>query len=87
MNENPKSGFERYDELLENKRRKAKKQEQVESLIVPAVLKLLAWICLVIGVAAFFVSSWQYGLATIVGAVFLFGFAAIVKAAYKYLDE
>lgn len=87
MNENLKSGFERYDELLENKKRKTKSQEQAESLIVPAAIKLLAWISLVIGVVGFFVSSWQYGLASIAGAVFMFGFAAIVKAAYKYLGE
>lgn len=87
MDEKPKSGFERYDELLENKARKIKKQEQTESIIIPAVIKILAWICLVVGCLGFFVSTWQYGLAVVAGSVFMFGFAAIVRAAYKYLDE
>ena len=50
----------------------------------------MAWIALIggiLGLFSDFEGSWKYGLGIIASSVFLFGFAAIVKAAYKYLDE
>lgn len=51
----------------------------------------MAWIALIVGILGLFSDfengSWKYGLGIIASSVFLFGFAAIVKAAYKYLDE
>lgn len=62
-----------------------------ESYIVPAAIKIMAWIALIVGilglVSDFEHSSWKYGLGIIASSVFLFGFSAIVKAAYKYLDD
>ena len=62
-----------------------------ESLIVPTAIKVMAWIALIVGTLGLFGDfehwSWIYGLGIIVSSVFLFGFSAIVKAAYKYLDE
>lgn len=62
-----------------------------ESFIVPVAIKIMAWIALIVGILGFFSDfehgSWKYGLGIIASAVFMFGFSAIVKAAYKYLDE
>lgn len=68
-----------------------------ESFIVLAAIKIMAWIALIVGILGLFSDfenvsdfengSWKYGLGIIASSVFLFGFAAIVKAAYKYLDD
>lgn len=67
------------------------KENGSESFIVPAAIKIMAWIALIVGILGLFSDfengSWKYGLGIIASSVFLFGFAAIVKAAYKYLDE
>lgn len=67
------------------------KENGSESFIVPAAIKIMAWIALIVGIFGIFSDfehdSWIYGLGIIASSVFLFGFAAIVKAAYKYLDE
>lgn len=61
------------------------------SIWVPAALHFIAWLGLIIGILGLFGDiehgSWKYGLGIIASSVFLFGFSAIVKAAYKYLDE
>lgn len=67
------------------------KENGSESFIVPAAIKIIAWIALIVGILGIFSDfehgSWKYGLCIIASSVFLFGFSAIVKAAYKYLDE
>ncbi len=67
------------------------KENSSESIIIPAAIKVMAWIALIIGVIGVFSDfghgSWMYGVGIIALSVFLFGFAAIVKAAYKYLDD
>ena len=67
------------------------KENGSESFIVPAAIKIMAWIALIVGILRTFSGigngTWMYGLGAIASSVFLFGFAAIVKAAYKYLDE
>lgn len=57
--------------------------------LVSAAIGIIGWICLLVGISDFFAkdSSWQEGLVCIVGAMFLFGFSIIVKAACKYLDK
>lgn len=77
-----------YSKLYQGKRYR---ENSSESFIVPAAIKIIAWFSLITGILGFFSDiengSWKYGLGIIVSSVFLFGFAAIVKAAYKYLDE
>ncbi|MDE5596132.1 MAG: hypothetical protein K2I89_11270 [Muribaculaceae bacterium] len=67
------------------------KENGSESFIVPVTIKIIAWLCLIAGILGLFNDiengSWKYGLGIIASAVLLFGFSAIVKAAYKYLDE
>lgn len=67
------------------------KENGSESLIVPAAIIIMAWIALIVGILGIFSDfehgSWKYGLGIIASSAFLFGFSAIVKAAYKYLDE
>lgn len=67
------------------------KENSSESLIVPSAIKIMAWIALIIGILGTFSDfehgSWIYGLSIIASSVILFGFSAIVRAAYKYLDE
>ncbi len=67
------------------------KENGSESLIVPAAIKIMAWGALIVGIlwafSDFEHGSWIYGLGIIASSAFLFGFSAIVKAAYKYLDE
>lgn len=61
------------------------------SIWVPAALQFIAWLGLIIGILVSFSEiaqgSLKYGFGIIASSVFLFGFSAIVKAAYKYLDE
>lgn len=61
------------------------------SIWVPAALQYIAWLGLIIGILGLFGDiehgSLKYGLAIIAASIFLFGFSAIVKAAYKYLSE
>lgn len=61
------------------------------SICVPAALQFIAWLGLIIGILVLFGDvehgSLKHGLGIIASSVFLFGFSAIVKAAYKYLDE
>lgn len=87
MDEKPKSGFERYDELLKND----KMQKRIRNIndLVSAAIGIIGWICLLVGILDFFAkdSSWQEGLVCIVGAIFLFSFSIIVQAACKYLDK
>lgn len=87
MDEKPKSGFERYDEMLNND--KMQKRIRNGNDLVSAAIGIIGWICLLVGILDFFAkdSSWQEGLVCIVGAMFLFGFSIIVKAACKYLDK
>lgn len=72
------------------------RENNTESMIVPAAIKLLAWVCLVCGIPVLVLrilfrmfedGVWIYGLESVAASVFLFGFSAIVKAAYKYLDD
>jgi hypothetical protein len=67
------------------------KENGSESFIVPVAIKIMAWIALIVGIFGIFSDiehgSWKYALVIILSLVFLFGFSAIVKAAYKYLDE
>lgn len=67
------------------------RENNSESFIVPAAIKIMAWIALIVGIPGLFSDfengSWKYGLGIIASSFFLFGFSAIVKAAYKYLDE
>jgi len=61
-----------------------------EAIIIPAAIKIMAWLAVITGIVAIFNSSdgsWLYGLGLIASSIFLFGFSAIVKAAYKYLDN
>ena len=66
------------------------RENSIESFIVPAIIKIIAWLSLIAGILGLFCNiengSWKYGLGIIASSVFLFGFA-IVKATYKYLDE
>ena len=77
-----------YSKLYQGKRYK---ENGSESFIVPAAIKIMAWIALIVGIlrtfSGFGNGTWMYGLGAIASSVFLFGFAAIVKAAYKYIDE
>lgn len=61
------------------------------SFIVPIAIQIIAWLSLIAGIFGLFSDvengSWKYGLGIIASSFFLFGFSAIVKAAYKYLDE
>ncbi len=67
------------------------RENSSESFIVPAAIKIMAWIALIVGILGIFSDfehgSWKFALGIIASSVFLFGFSAIVKAAYKYLDE
>lgn len=58
---------------------------------IPFAIEILAWIGLVIGVVGIIGNIGSGDLITgffiLVGSLFLFGFAVIVRAAYKYLDE
>lgn len=67
------------------------RESNTESMIVPAAIKVMAWVALLCGVIGIFSDiehgSWMYGLGVVASSVFLFGFSAIVKAAYKYLDD
>lgn len=83
MDEKPKSGFEKYDEMLENKK------QQNNDNIVPKAISIMGAICLLGGVLALFskLCSPIEALAVIAGSFFLFGFSIIVKAACKYLDK
>ena len=55
------------------------RENSSESFIVPAAIKIIAWLSLIAGILGLF--------SDIASSIFLFGFSAIVKAAYKYLDE
>lgn len=61
------------------------------SVVIPLLIKIIAWIALIVGVICIFADiehdSWIYGLATSISSIFMFGFSAVVKAAYRYLDE
>lgn len=61
------------------------------SIFVPAALQFIALLGLSCGILGLFSdpqnSSWKYGLIIIASSIFLLGFSAIVKAAYKYLDK
>lgn len=83
MDEKSKSGFEKYDEMLENK-----KQPNNDN-IVPKAISIMGAICLLGGVLALFgkLCSPIEALAVIAGSFFLFGFSIIVKAACKYLGK
>ncbi len=65
-------------------------ENNTEAIIVPTVIKIMAWLTLVIGILCIFNSvdgAWKYGLCITASSIFLFGFSAIVKAAYKYLND
>ena len=67
------------------------KENGNESFIVPAAIKIIAWLGVIAGILGLFSDiengSWKYVLGIMASSVFLFGFSAIVKAADKYLDE
>lgn len=83
MDEKPKSGFERYDEMLQ------KEKENKFNNFVPNAIGIMGAICLIGGVLSLFgkLCSPIESLAIIAGSFFLFGFSIIVKAACKYLDK
>lgn len=83
MDEKPKSGFERYDEMLQ------KERENKFNNFVPNAIGIMGAICLIGGVLALFgeLCSPIESLVIIAGSFFLFGFSIIVKAACKYLDK
>ena len=83
MDEKPKSGFEKYDEMLETKK------QQNNDNIVPKAIGIMGAICLIGGVLSIFskLCSFVESIAIIAGSFFLFGFSIIVKAACKYLDK
>lgn len=83
MDEKPKSGFEKYDEMLETKK------QQNNDNIVPKAIGIMGAICLIGGVLSIFseLCSFVESIAVIAGSFFLFGFSIIVKAACKYLDK
>ena len=83
MDEKPKSGYDRYNELIE------KKESRSNLNIVPKAIGMMGAICLLVGVLALlskFCSPVE-SIAIIAGSFFLFGFSIIVKAACKYLDK
>lgn len=83
MDEKPKSGYDRYCELIE------KKESRSDLNIVPKAIGIMGAICLLGGVLALLgkLCSPIEALAIIAGSFFLFGFSIIVKAACKYLDK
>lgn len=83
MEDKPKSVFERYDEMLENK-----KHQNIDN-IVPKVIGIVGAICFLGGILSIFseLCTIVESLAIIAGAFFFFGFSVIVKAACKYLDN
>lgn len=83
MDEKPKLGFERYDEMLQ------KEKENKFNNFVPNAIGIMGAICLIGGVLSLFgkLCSPIESLAIIAGSFFLFGFSIIVKAACKYLDK
>lgn len=83
MDEKLKSGFERYDEMLQ------KERENKFNNFVPNAIGIMGAICLLVGVLALFgkLCSPVESIAIIAGSFFLFGFSIIVKAACKYLDK
>lgn len=83
MDEKPKSGYDRYSELIE------KKGSRSNLNIVPKAIGIMGVICLIGGVLSIFseLCSSVESIAIIAGSFFLFGFSIIVKAACKYLDK
>lgn len=83
MEEKPKSGFDRYDELLQ------KEKERKFNNIVPNAIGIMGVICLLGGILSLFGKhgSLAESLTIIAGSFFLFGFSIIVKAALKYLEK
>lgn len=83
MDEKPKSGYDRYNELIE------KKESRSDLSIVPKAIGIMGAICLIGGVLSIFseLCSFVESIAIIAGSFFLFGFSIIVKAACKYLDK
>ena len=59
------------------------KENSSESFIVPAAIKIMAWIALIGGILGLFSDfengSWKYGLGIIASSVFLFGEDSITK--------
>ncbi len=82
------SGYERFEQLCQEKQRKANGNEPI---IVPAAIKMFAWVTLIAGVLCTIFGlkdgTWIYGISAIAVSAFFFGFSAIVKAAYKYLGK
>lgn len=79
----PKSGYDRYNELLQ------KEREHNFNNIVPSAISVMGVLCLLGGVLSV-VSKFctlVESLELIAGSFFLFGFSIIVKAACKYLDS
>lgn len=83
MDEKPKSGYDRYNELIE------KKESRSDLNIVPKAIGIMGAICLIGGVLSIFSKLFTLveSIAIIEGSFFLFGFSIIVKAACKYLDK
>lgn len=83
MDEKPKSGYDRYSELIE------KKESRSGLNIVPKAIGIMGAICLLGGILSIFseLCSFVDSVAIIAGSFFLFGFSIIVEAACKYLDK
>lgn len=83
MDEKPKSGYDRYNELVE------KKESRNDLNIVPKAIGIMGAICLIGGVLSLFgkLCSPVESLTIIAGSFFLFGFSIIVEAACKYLGK
>lgn len=83
MDEKPKSGYDRYNELLQ------KEKDRNFNDIVPKAISIIGAICLIGGILSLFskLCSFVESIEIIAGAFFLFGFSIIVKAACKYLDK
>lgn len=83
MEEKPKSGYDRYNELIEKKKRHDDRN------IVPKAISIMGAICLLGGILSIFAKffSLAESIGLIAGSFFLFGFSIIVEAALKYLDE
>ncbi len=83
MDEKPKSGYDRYCELIE------KKESRSDLNIVPKAIGIMGAICLLGGVLSIFseLCSFVESIEIIAGSFLLFGFSIIVRAACKYLEK
>lgn len=83
MDEKPKSGYDRYDELRHNEK------ERNFNVMVPKAIGIMGVICLIGGTLSIFNEQCSFveSVGIIAGSFLLFGFSIVVKAACKYLDK